>query len=95
MSAILSPIDQLRAEVFRLYAARDWVGALDYPVLRARSLPRFVAIVGADEAQTSLGEQAERFIAEGLPVELQRVPGLGHAYPADFGERLVAILDTK
>lgn len=65
---------------------------LDYAALRARTLPRIVAVVGADDRNTSLGEQAERMIAEGLSVELQRVPGLGHAYPADFGERLRAIL---
>jgi predicted esterase len=73
----------LRAEAF---------DALDYDVLRARSLPRIIAIVGALDPDTSLHMQAERFIAERLPTELQRVPGLGHDYPADFGARLKAIV---
>jgi predicted esterase len=66
--------------------------ALDYAALRARTLPRITAIVGANDDQSSLGEQAQRLIAEGLPVDLQVVPGMGHTYPLDFDARLTALL---
>jgi predicted esterase len=67
--------------------------ALDCAALRARTLPRITAIVGANDDQSSLGEQAQRLIAEGLPVDLQVVPGMAHTYPTDFEARLMAALD--
>jgi predicted esterase len=60
----------------------------------ARGLPGRVILGEQDD---DVGEDAlasyEWLRAAGLAVELDLVPGLGHGYPADFGDRLRAALE--
>lgn len=54
---------------------------------------RGVFITGEDDpARAHIIQVAHELKAQGLPVRLEVVPGLGHDYPPDFAERLVEAL---
>jgi predicted esterase len=74
----------------------ETLAMIDWDHLRRHNPPHLKLIVGErdETVRADVVAQVGRFKSAGLSVDVEIVPGLGHAMPMDFSTRLAAMLES-